>query len=82
MTQAVPGPRQVVRVEGGFGYGVIGADLPVFPDRGPVYLLSEYRPPAASDDPSAGLRGAAVFTRGDHLAADRLAAYDATGTGL
>lgn len=38
-------------------------------------------PPAASDDPSAGRRGAAVFTRGDHLAAGWLAAYDATGTG-
>ncbi|MFJ5966608.1 hypothetical protein [Streptomyces sp. NPDC093060] len=38
-------------------------------------------PPTAPDDPSAGRRGAAVFTRGDHLAAGRLAAYNATGNG-
>ncbi|MFF5012940.1 tetratricopeptide repeat protein [Streptomyces sp. NPDC001165] len=50
MTHAVPGPRQVVRVEAGFGYGVIGADLHVFPDRGPVYLLSEHRPAGAPAD--------------------------------
>ncbi|MFF8423862.1 hypothetical protein ACF07Y_01710 [Streptomyces sp. NPDC016566] len=55
MTDAVPGPRQVVRVEGGFGYGVIGADLHVFPDRGPVYLLSEHRPAAAADQDTAWL---------------------------
>ncbi|MFD0579543.1 ATP-binding protein [Dactylosporangium darangshiense] len=35
---------QVVRVETGYGYGVINADLHVFQDRGPVYLLTEYRP--------------------------------------
>ncbi|MGW2699856.1 hypothetical protein [Streptomyces sp. NPDC001340] len=50
MTHAVPGPRQVVRVEAGFGYGVIGADLHVFPDRGPVYLLAEHRPAGAPAD--------------------------------
>ena len=33
--------RQVVQVESGFGYGVIGADLHVFQDGGPVYLLAE-----------------------------------------
>ncbi|MFF4568460.1 DEAD/DEAH box helicase [Streptomyces sp. NPDC001410] len=38
-------------------------------------------PPAAPDDPSEGRRGAAVFTRGDHLAAGWLAAYNATGSG-
>ncbi|QUH03605.1 tetratricopeptide repeat protein [Saccharopolyspora erythraea] len=46
MTTAGDGPSQVhqeVRVEGGFGYGVIGADLHVFADRGPVYVLEEYR---------------------------------------
>ncbi|MEB3961947.1 ATP-binding protein [Streptomyces kunmingensis] len=36
----------MVRVESGFGYGVVGADLHVFPDRGPVYVLSEYAPAA------------------------------------
>ncbi|MET8481864.1 tetratricopeptide repeat protein [Streptomyces clavifer] len=36
---------QSVRVENGHGYGVIGADLHVFQDRGPVYLLSEHRSP-------------------------------------
>jgi hypothetical protein len=37
-------PRQTVYVENGYGYGVIGADLHVFRDRGPVYLLTEFRP--------------------------------------
>ncbi|CAL9479381.1 hypothetical protein SUDANB171_03000 [Streptomyces sp. enrichment culture] len=35
--------RQVFHVESGYGYGVVGADLHVFADRGPVYLLAEYR---------------------------------------
>ena len=40
--------HQVVRVESGFGYGVVDADLHVFEDRGPVYLLAEHSPhPAA-----------------------------------
>ncbi|GAA0540507.1 tetratricopeptide repeat protein [Saccharopolyspora spinosporotrichia] len=48
MTTAGDGPgashvHQEVRVESGFGYGVIGADLHVFADRGPVYVLEEYR---------------------------------------
>ncbi len=34
------GPRQLIQVESGYGYGVIGADLHVFPDRGPLYLLT------------------------------------------
>ncbi|APY89623.1 tetratricopeptide repeat-containing protein [Streptomyces alfalfae] len=33
--------HQTIRVESGFGYGVVGADLHVFADRGPVYLLGE-----------------------------------------
>ncbi|MCQ8836200.1 tetratricopeptide repeat protein [Streptomyces malaysiensis] len=50
MSHAGPGTRQVVRVDNGFGYGVIGADLHVFPDRGPVYLLSEHRPASVLTD--------------------------------
>jgi len=41
----VPGraaSRQVVHAAGGFAYGVVGADLNVFQDRGPVYLLIEH----------------------------------------
>ncbi|GAA4727174.1 tetratricopeptide repeat protein [Phytohabitans rumicis] len=44
-----PGVRQEVRVESGFGYGVIGADLHVFADRGPVYLLQAHRPAPTPD---------------------------------
>ncbi len=44
-----PEPQQQVAVEGGFGYGVIGADLHVFADRGPVYLLQRYRPDPPPD---------------------------------
>lgn len=43
------GARQQVTVESGFGYGVIGADLHVFADRGPVYVLHEYRPDPEPD---------------------------------
>ncbi|MFD8213584.1 tetratricopeptide repeat protein [Streptomyces sp. NPDC059697] len=53
MSRLGAGPRQTVRVDSGFGYGVIGADLHVFPDRGPVYLLSQYRPaPVLAPAPS------------------------------
>ncbi|MBV9452353.1 MAG: tetratricopeptide repeat protein [Streptosporangiaceae bacterium] len=47
MTRAEqPEPRiaQHVTAVSGFAYGVIGADLHVFADRGPVYLLRSYRP--------------------------------------
>ncbi|MGP8297762.1 tetratricopeptide repeat protein [Streptomyces inhibens] len=44
------GSRQRIRVDNGFGYGVIGADLHVFADRGPVYLLAEHRPPPVELD--------------------------------
>ncbi|MFE2561208.1 tetratricopeptide repeat protein [Streptomyces sp. NPDC059352] len=36
---------QSIRVESGYGYGVVGADLHVFQDQGPVYLLAEHRAP-------------------------------------
>lgn len=58
MTAADDGPSetapvlsayQQVRVGSGFGYGVIGADLHVFADRGPVYLLRQYRPEPKPD---------------------------------
>lgn len=41
--------RQDVRVVDGFGYGVIGADLHVFQDRGPVYLLKAYEAARQAD---------------------------------
>lgn len=50
-TGRLAGVRQEVRVESGFGYGVIGADLHVFADRGPVYLLLPHRP-APTPDPA------------------------------
>ncbi|RSO22789.1 hypothetical protein DMH15_32800 [Streptomyces sp. WAC 06725] len=37
-------------MESGFGYGVVGADLHVFSDRGPVYLLGEHRSAAPAPD--------------------------------
>ncbi|SCG75838.1 Tetratricopeptide repeat-containing protein [Micromonospora coxensis] len=40
---------QQIRVDGGYGYGVIGADLHVHADRGPVYLLAEHRGPVSAD---------------------------------
>ncbi|AZS75581.1 hypothetical protein DDE74_36005 [Streptomyces lydicus] len=52
----LPGPaaeaavHQTIRVESGFGYGVMGADLHVFPDRGPVYLLGEHQSAAPAPD--------------------------------
>ncbi|MFI6082821.1 tetratricopeptide repeat protein [Streptomyces sp. NPDC051217] len=46
-----PGPsaRQVVRAEGGFAYGVIGADIHVFGDGRPVYVLRNWRGAPESD---------------------------------
>ena len=38
-----PITHQSIRVESGFGYGVISTDLHVFADRGPIYLLENYR---------------------------------------
>jgi tetratricopeptide (TPR) repeat protein len=45
-----PDTRQVVHAAGGYAYGVVGADIHVFADRGPVYLLTEYRPGRAERD--------------------------------
>ncbi|MEY9948063.1 tetratricopeptide repeat protein [Kitasatospora sp. GAS1066B] len=45
-----PNARQTLRVEHGFGYAAVAADLHVFPDRGPVYQLAEYRPPSTAED--------------------------------
>ncbi|MER5630482.1 tetratricopeptide repeat protein [Streptomyces nitrosporeus] len=41
---------QSVRAENGFAYGVVGADIHVFGDGIPVYLLQRWRPPPAADD--------------------------------
>src|SRR5690348_6059950 len=38
------GSLQIVRVEGGFGYGVIGADIHVFQNGVPLYILAERDP--------------------------------------
>ncbi|MEU7293099.1 tetratricopeptide repeat protein [Streptomyces exfoliatus] len=46
--------EQHISVTGGFGYGVIGADIHVFGDGTPVYLLENYRPAPPPD--SAWLR--------------------------
>ncbi|AJC54753.1 tetratricopeptide repeat protein [Streptomyces sp. 769] len=69
------GPGQVVRVENGFGYGVIGADLHVFPDRGPVYLLSEYGPSAGP----AGRDAAWLTAQPSRLLNARFQVVDFTG---
>ncbi|WP_433796793.1 hypothetical protein [Actinoplanes sp. CA-252034] len=42
MTEAAA--RQVVRAEGGFAYGAVGADIHVFGDGRPLYLLESWRP--------------------------------------
>ncbi|MFG2120178.1 hypothetical protein [Streptomyces sp. NPDC048710] len=75
MTHAVPEPTQVVRVEGGFGYGVIGADLHVFPDRGPVYLLCEHSPAGAPGDQDT----AWLTAQPSRLLNARFQAVDSTG---
>ncbi|UBU18321.1 tetratricopeptide repeat protein [Nonomuraea gerenzanensis] len=41
--------NQSVTVTAGVGYGVIGADLHVFGDGSPLYLLENWRPPAPAD---------------------------------
>ncbi|MCL7382484.1 tetratricopeptide repeat protein [Streptomyces sp. 35G-GA-8] len=45
----LPGSRQTVRAEGGFAYGVIGADIHVFGDGIPLYVLENWRPPPQTD---------------------------------
>jgi tetratricopeptide (TPR) repeat protein len=80
-------PLQQVRVQAGFGYGVIGADLHVFGDGRPLYLLHQYRPDPEPDtawllaQPSRMLnaRYAVVgFTGRDHELADLAAWRDAS----
>lgn len=44
--------RQDVHAVDGFAYGVVGADLHVLPDRGPVYLLYRHRPVSLTTDPA------------------------------
>ncbi|GGZ80074.1 tetratricopeptide repeat protein [Streptomyces bluensis] len=46
---ASPAFRQEVRAEGGFAYGVIGADIHVFGDGTPLYLLENWRPAPQTD---------------------------------
>ncbi len=43
------GDRQVVHVESGVGYGVVGADLHVFGDGVPLYLLTNWRSTESPD---------------------------------
>ncbi|MGW1073111.1 tetratricopeptide repeat protein [Streptomyces sp. NPDC002537] len=42
--------KQSVRAESGFAYGVVGADIHVFGDGVPVYLLQRWRPASVPDD--------------------------------
>ncbi|WP_405608088.1 tetratricopeptide repeat protein [Streptomyces sp. NBC_01511] len=44
-----PSARQVVRAEGGFAYGVVGADIHVFGDGRPVYVLRTWQGAPVSD---------------------------------
>lgn len=41
--------RQVIRAENGFAYGAIGADIHVFGDGVPLYVLENWRPVAQPD---------------------------------
>jgi hypothetical protein len=47
MVSAVP--EQTVVASAGFAYGVVGADLHVFGDGSPLYLLQEFRPTPPPD---------------------------------
>ncbi|MFI6009129.1 tetratricopeptide repeat protein [Streptomyces sp. NPDC051243] len=42
-------PRQVISAVNGFAYGAQGADIHVFGDGTPLYLLQNWKPPAALD---------------------------------
>ncbi|WP_155385639.1 tetratricopeptide repeat protein [Catellatospora paridis] len=66
--------RQQVHVESGFGYGVVGADLHVFADRGPVYLLLGHRPAPTPDT-------AWLLAQPSRLLDARYAVVDFTGRG-
>ncbi|MDX2680414.1 tetratricopeptide repeat protein [Streptomyces sp. NY05-11A] len=41
--------QQIVRAVNGFAYGTVGADIHVFGDGVPLYVLENWRPPPASD---------------------------------
>lgn len=43
------GPQQVVRAESGFAYGAVNADIHVFGDGLPLYLLENWRPAPETD---------------------------------
>ncbi|MEU8233420.1 tetratricopeptide repeat protein [Actinoplanes sp. NPDC048967] len=45
----VSAPEQTVVASAGFAYGVVGADLHVFGDGSPLYLLEEFRPTPPPD---------------------------------
>ncbi|MEU9163905.1 hypothetical protein AB0D29_27000 [Streptomyces sp. NPDC048424] len=49
MSAPDPSARQHVTAEGGFAYGVVGADLHVYVDGLPSYVLEEWLPPPESD---------------------------------
>ncbi|MFB6613283.1 hypothetical protein ACFCV9_03520 [Streptomyces sp. NPDC056367] len=49
MSEPDPSARQHVTAEGGFAYGVVGADLHVYVDGPPSYVLEEWVPPPESD---------------------------------
>ncbi|CAM5280323.1 hypothetical protein SAVIM338S_00127 [Streptomyces avidinii] len=49
MSEPDPSARQHVTAEGGFAYGVIGADLHVYVDGLPSYVLEEWLPPPEPD---------------------------------
>ncbi|MFB7091102.1 hypothetical protein [Streptomyces sp. NPDC056296] len=49
MSAPNPSARQHVTAEGGFAYGVVGADLHVYVDGPPSYVLEEWLPPPESD---------------------------------
>ena len=65
---------QNVTAVDGFAYGVIGADLHVFPDRGPVYLLAEHRP---AQEPDSGW----LVAQPSRMLNARYAVVDFTGRG-
>ncbi|MEU7603985.1 ATP-binding protein [Streptomyces sp. NPDC041003] len=50
MSAPDPSARQHVTAEGGFAYGVVGADLHVYVDGLPSYVLEEWLPPPESDE--------------------------------
>ncbi|MFF5970012.1 hypothetical protein ACFY7C_00650 [Streptomyces sp. NPDC012769] len=49
MSEPDPSARQHVTAEGGFAYGVVGADLHVYVDGMPPYVLEEWLPPPELD---------------------------------